>query len=143
MSPDGRQARCRECFRSQYETDRDGLHAKIMSRQLPLRHYKESMLAAYLLEHPCVDCGERDLRVLDLDHRDPMLKRLGIGQMLAGGWSWRAVLLEMEKCDVRCANCHRKRTAEQQSWWKQAYEAERRAARAAESQQRLSQVFSG
>ena len=27
--------------------------------------------------------------------------------------SWDKVLAEIEKCDVRCANCHRRRTAQQ------------------------------
>jgi hypothetical protein len=31
---------------------------------------------------------------------------------------WRRVLVEIEKCDVRCANCHRKRTAQQFGWRK-------------------------
>jgi hypothetical protein len=31
---------------------------------------------------------------------------------------WSRVLLEIEKCDVRCANCHRRRTAQQYGWRK-------------------------
>jgi hypothetical protein len=65
-------------------------------------------LVAYLREHPCVDCGETDPVVLEFDHlRD---KKFSI----AKGWrdhEWQSVLDEMAKCEVVCANCHRRRTA--------------------------------
>lgn len=63
----------------------------------------------YLLAHPCVDCGEADIRVLDLDHlRD---KKAEVGALVRAGASWARVLEEIEKCEVRCANCHRRRTS--------------------------------
>ena len=58
--------------------------------------------------NPCVDCGEGDPVVLEFDHlRD---KRFSIGQELVRR-SWRSILAEIEKCEVVCANCHRRRTA--------------------------------
>jgi hypothetical protein len=65
-------------------------------------------LLAYLREHPCVDCGESDPVVLEFDHlRD---KEFCVGQ---GFWDrrWQSVLDEIAKCEVVCANCHRRRTA--------------------------------
>jgi hypothetical protein len=32
--------------------------------------------------------------------------------------SWKDLLNEIAKCDVRCANCHRIRTAQQNRWAK-------------------------
>jgi hypothetical protein len=67
------------------------------------------MIRAYLLEHPCVDCGESDVTVLDFDHvRDS--KRMDVSALVAGGYSWHAIADEIAKCDVRCANCHRRAT---------------------------------
>lgn len=64
---------------------------------------------AYLREHPCIDCGESDPIVLEFDHlRD---KEFGIGKGFRDR-AWQSVLDEMAKCDVVCANCHRRRTAE-------------------------------
>lgn len=65
-------------------------------------------LVAYLREHPCVDCGETDPIMLEFDHlRD---KEFGIGNGLRDR-AWQSVLDEMAKCEVVCANCHRRRTA--------------------------------
>jgi hypothetical protein len=65
-------------------------------------------LVAFLREHPCMDCGESDPVVLEFDHlRD---KEFGIAQGLRDR-EWQSVLDEIAKCDVVCANCHRRRTA--------------------------------
>lgn len=63
----------------------------------------------YLGQHPCVDCGEPDPVVLQFDHlRD---KRMDVSHMLRGGFSWATIHAEIEKCNIRCANCHRRKTA--------------------------------
>jgi hypothetical protein len=66
-------------------------------------------VAEYLSAHPCVDCGERDARVLDFDHRRE--KTADVSALVHSGLSWERVAAEIAKCDVRCANCHRRRTA--------------------------------
>lgn len=76
---------------------------------------------AYFEEQPCVDCGEDDVRVLDLDHRDPTAKARNVSAMVSGAWNWETVLTEIGKCDVRCANCHRRVTAERAGTWRQKY----------------------
>jgi hypothetical protein len=66
-------------------------------------------LIGYFAEHPCVDCGESDPIVLEFDHlRD---KAFSIGGSLTDR-PWEAILEEIEKCEVVCANCHRRRTAQ-------------------------------
>jgi len=65
-------------------------------------------LLDFLAEHPCVDCGESDPIVLEFDHRGDKLFNVSYGLR---DRNWAAVLAEMEKCDVVCANCHRRRTA--------------------------------
>ena len=63
----------------------------------------------YLMAHPCVDCGEADPVVLEFDHRAD--KRAAIVDLMRSHANWKDVLAEIQKCDVRCANCHRRRTA--------------------------------
>src|ERR1700680_1765034 len=59
----------------------------------------------------CADCGETDLVVLEFDHLDPALKLDTLSQMIWGGSSLKRIAAELAKCDVVCANCHRRRTA--------------------------------
>jgi hypothetical protein len=69
----------------------------------------------YLLKHPCV-CGESDPVTLDPDHNYDKVDNVSV--MIRGGWAWETILIELGKCTIRCANCHRKRTARQQNWKK-------------------------
>ena len=66
------------------------------------------MLLEYFATHPCVDCGESDPVVLEFDHlRD---KSFSIGAKLTN-YSWTAIEAEIEKGEVVCGNCHKRRTA--------------------------------
>jgi len=41
-----------------------------------------------------------------------------VSYLIASNRSWKYILKEIEKCEVRCANCHRRRTAQQLGWHK-------------------------
>lgn len=69
-----------------------------------------------LLQSECVDCGEKDLMVLEFDHIQD--KKFSITQMYRNSCSLDSVKKEMEKCVIRCANCHRRKTASQFSFWR-------------------------
>jgi len=71
---------------------------------------------AYLKSHPCVDCGESDPIVLEFDHVRG--KKRDIISKLCGRYCWEELEKEISKCDVRCANCHKRRTAKKQKWFK-------------------------
>jgi hypothetical protein len=77
------------------------------------------LLCQYLTENPCITCGESDIVVLDFDHRDPSTKRTTISKA-ATSWSWETIKTEIDKCDVLCANCHRRKTAKELVWYKHA-----------------------
>lgn len=73
-------------------------------------------LRSYLSAHACVDCGEREAIVLEFDHVRG-IKEANVSKLMQNGRSWAQVLKEIEKCEVVCANCHRKRSAARGRWW--------------------------
>ena len=63
------------------------------------------------LERGCADCGYNKRSVaLDLDHLPEFAKTAGISKMINSDATLDAVLAEIAKCEVVCANCHRIRT---------------------------------
>jgi hypothetical protein len=77
----------------------------------------QDRLYEYLENHPCVDCREGDPVVLEFDH----VRGVKSYNVSAMGWlmlSWTSLLKEIEKCEVRCANCHRRKTAERLSTYR-------------------------
>ncbi len=67
----------------------------------------------FLSTKKCIDCEESDPVVLEFDHIDPNGKFKSISTMRSGHYSWASVSREMIKCEIRCANCHRRRTNRQ------------------------------
>jgi hypothetical protein len=61
----------------------------------------------FLAKNPCVDCGESNIIVLDFDHLEN--KKFSISIMIRYVRKISDIEKEMSKCDVRCANCHRKK----------------------------------
>ena len=81
-------------------------------RNRDLRIERTGWLVEYFATHPCVDCGESDPVVLDFDHlRD---KSFNISRAL-NYRKWSRIIEEIEKCEVVCSNCHRRRTAQRRS----------------------------
>ena len=70
----------------------------------------------YLRKHPCVDCGETNPIVLDFDHVRGK-KRESIAVLMHNRASMATIKAEIAKCEIRCANCHRIRTATMGGWW--------------------------
>lgn len=68
-------------------------------------------ILAYLQKHPCVDCKEGDPVVLEFDHVRG--NKIDTISNLAFKYtsSLKRITEEIKKCQVRCANCHRRRHA--------------------------------
>jgi len=82
------------------------LYAAQKRHRLKVRQHLFELLTV----RQCADCGEKDPLVLDFDHVDPKSKFKSVAKMLSGHYSWISVLKEIDKCEVRCANCHRRKT---------------------------------
>ncbi|MEP7003447.1 MAG: hypothetical protein ABI888_02820 [Chloroflexota bacterium] len=121
MTKGTRQYNCRTCHaayrRAHYLANKPDYIRRAIAQVRVRRAQNRREILAYLRSHPCVDCDERDILVLEFDHRDPKLKWKPIA-VLAMTKRWQRVLTEIDKCDVRCVNCHRRRTAQQFGWAK-------------------------
>lgn len=56
----------------------------------------------------CKQCGENFPACLDFHHIDPTQKLASIDRMKKAQWPLERVREELAKCELLCANCHRK-----------------------------------
>lgn len=123
---DGRANWCKSCAngynRQIYHDPNHGRRRQMLEANQVTRVRNKTFVRDYLRSHPCVDCGEADIIVLDFDHVRGK-KTLEVTRMAAGCWSLKSILEEIEKCEVRCANCHRRvtRRREHEGWWAARY----------------------
>lgn len=108
---DGRQSECSLCKRlrdaASYRKDPDWYRA----RNARLLRRNQEYVIAHLEAHPCVDCGEGDIIVLEFDHVTEG-KLDEVTAMVNRAVSLETLAAEIKKCEVRCANCHRRKTSE-------------------------------
>lgn len=117
---------CKECCKEyrknyskkHYEKYKSEYIARAKIRNEKLKAERQKQIIEYLLDKSCEQCGESDIRVLDFDHKDPRDKKFNISKAINQGIEWELILKEIEKCQILCANCHRKRTSAQFNWYK-------------------------
>jgi len=109
---DGYQTICKLCSRAKsaryYQRNREN-HIKLVAtrKRLIVAENKKRVLE-YLRDNPCKDCGEDDPIVLEFDHlRD---KLVDVSVAVYQGWPWWRIEKEIDKCEIACANCHKRRT---------------------------------
>jgi hypothetical protein len=112
--PDGLNGICRDCGKvrsKKYYAANTAKHKRAISERKQ-RQVADSkaFVVDYLSTHPCIDCGEQDIVVLEFDHVIGS-KRDSVSRMIASGCSLDSIKQEIEKCVVRCSNDHRRRTS--------------------------------
>lgn len=114
-----RQSCCKTCKsgvdKASNSVDPARFQARKHKAQNELRQRNRALLLDYLQGKKCADCPEFDPVVLDFDHQHG--KIANVSKLLTNS-SWQRILKEIEKCEIRCANCHRRRTAKQFGWYK-------------------------
>lgn len=109
----GYRAHCKLCA-SSYKSQTP---ERVLVRVYEIRARNRQFIWDYYVAHPCVDCGEGDPVVLELDHLDKAAKVAGVSQLVHNTRSLKTIQAEIAKCEVVCANCHRRRTATSQGWY--------------------------
>lgn len=116
-----RHSRCRICHRlfckKWYDSNKEKQLECVRKNNVRYKDRNREYIWEYLLKHPCVDCGETDPVILEFDHREPKHKSCNVSDFVRTKACLKRLITEIEKCDVRCANCHRRKTAKQLGWW--------------------------
>lgn len=101
-----------------YAKNKARIKARAKAHNRLTRERNREFVWEYLKAHPCVDCGESDPIVLTFDHLDSESKDNEVTVAVTQCWSLAKLSSEIAKCEVRCANCHMRRTAIQFDHWK-------------------------
>lgn len=116
---------CKKCSRqyvkNHYQKNRQYYIDKAKKRNIESNQRKQDFVGDYLKNHPCIDCGETNILVLEFDHKSREDKEDDIAWMLKRRLSFQKVIKEIAKCEIRCANCHRIKTAKENNSWKLKY----------------------
>lgn len=80
--------------------------------QQRMRARKSAIVKEYRNSRGCARCPERHPATLDLHHREGEEKHPRMRTSYGRGYwlhlSFEDIIIELAKCDVLCANCHRK-----------------------------------
>jgi hypothetical protein len=115
-----RHAVCKECTAKRssewYYKNREHHIQNVGENSKSYRAQAGEYIYQYLLAHPCVDCGETNPVVLEFHHLGD--KSDDVASMVGRGYSLEKIKTEIEKCEVLCGNCHKRRTASERGWFR-------------------------
>lgn len=114
---------CKSChakyLKRHYQKNKEMYLENARQQNAKLRADNTSKIVEHLQQHPCIDCGEKDPIVLEFDHvRGKKFKSIA---SMVNAHPWRTIQKEIKKCDIRCANCHKRKTAKTYHWRKAAF----------------------
>ena len=104
-----RHSRCKTC----HSKERTEYYARNKEKELEYKYDRQKdrrdvarrYVEEYKRDHPCVDCGKTDRRLLTFDHVRGT-KKMNISQLVNQGYSLEIIQAEIDKCEVRCIECH-------------------------------------
>jgi hypothetical protein len=94
-----------------YEANKEKVKLRSKKRNRKQLSINKKYVDKVKSESGCVDCGETNHIVLDFDHVNGN-KYKSVSAMVHEYYSVNAIQKEIDKCEVRCANCHRQVTHE-------------------------------
>jgi len=116
-----RQSYCIDCRSkygaSWYQRNKDYQKKNAKTHMQEYRQKAREFVWEYLSTHPCIHCGETDVTVLEFHHARGQ-KESEISRLVANGVPPNVLQSEIDKCDVLCANCHRRLTAKERGWFR-------------------------
>ena len=116
----GKRYKCKTCnkeYQQKWYQDNKKLQSSKVSRNRNKnKELNRDYIFQYLSNNPCKMCGESDILVLEFDHLDN--KKHNVSEMISNGHCLETVKKEIAKCQVLCANCHRRKTAIEQNTYR-------------------------
>jgi len=116
-----RQSYCKDCRsdfgKDWYEKNKDYQKENASRHRTEYQQRGREYVWDYLSTHPCIKCGESDPHALEFHHTRGN-KTIEVSKLIGRGSSLETLKAEIEKCDVLCANCHRKLTGKEQGWFR-------------------------
>jgi hypothetical protein len=116
-SVDGLQTWCKTCMKKNDYSRYWNVSGKDKQRRInnnkERKRKNNIFICTFLNTHPCIDCGEKDIKVLTFDHIKGK-KKDNIASLMS--YSIKIIKKEINKCVVRCYNCHVKKTRKTLHW---------------------------
>ena len=107
-------SRCKDCQKKYHKVYYSNNKLKYIEKRKRQRNKTQTFILSYLKDKQCVDCGEKDIVVLEFDHLKD--KSFSIGGTSGRSRSLDSIQREIDKCEIVCANCHKRRTAKRANW---------------------------
>ena len=89
-----------------YEANKEKIKARSKKKNRENRKRNKGYIFFVKTLHSCIDCGEDNPLVLEFDHVRGE-KKANVSDMGNQAYSIKTIQKEIEKCEIRCANCHR------------------------------------
>ena len=119
---DGKHHTCKSCKReydSIYYKNKEGRKEQIITNRKKNLENNREYIIQYLLNNPCVDCGESNTFFLEFDHIKDK-KRNNVSALKGCGLG--VLKREIDKCEIRCVKCHKIKTAKRAGWYDSYHE---------------------
>jgi hypothetical protein len=118
-SLDGFDSYCKDCRKiadkKTYNLNLTGNRKAGLASKNKVRERNRQFVSDYLIGKSCIDCGESDPIVLEFDHFE---NKKDIICEIIQNCSIEKIEAEIKKCNIRCANCHRRKTAIELGYYK-------------------------
>jgi len=126
---DNLQLECKECqkiiAKAYYKKNRKKCLAKITNNKRRRALHNYVRVVTKYLNKPCVDCKKTyHPSSMVFDHlakykKHRFIKTEGVLKLVREGFGWGIVKKEIDKCEVRCQNCHFYKTSKDFNYWKE------------------------
>lgn len=101
---------CKKHGKTEYAVRENGKRTRCKKCAVESVQKRRSKIKDLSIEYKggkCCKCGYSKCKgALEFHHKDPSKKEFGIGNK---GYTrgWKDIKIELDKCDLVCANCHR------------------------------------